>query len=94
MLWGDVLFTNNTKKNVANKVVCTPNTLTYEFNTNDFPDAENAILGICIHSAIDTNFNIKSILDANKFLKGKTNKTFILQLNDIKPELQKTSILK
>ena len=95
MLWGDVLFTETTKSVKNGNIVCTPNTLTYEFNDEHFPTAKNADFGICIHTAVNKSFQMTSISDVNKYLSSNIpSEVFVLSLDDIKPNMQNTSELK
>ena len=93
MLWGDVLFTDSTKQIKNGNVVCTPNTLTYEFDSKHFPDAAKADFGICIHTAVSKNFQAKSISDIQSYVSNVPSNTFILSLDDVKPELSHSTDL-
>lgn len=73
MLWGDTLFTPSTKQQGKSSIVCTPNTLTYEFDIDAFPGIKNAKFGICVHSVVDKNFHIRNITDANEFMSGSSS---------------------
>ena len=87
MLWGDTLFTPSTKKMGKQSVTCTPNTLTYEFDVGAFPGIERAKFGICVHSVVDGDFNIKNVTDANKFISGTSNDVFVLAPDQTRPEM-------
>ena len=87
MVWGDVLFTPGIKQEKDGKVICTPNTLTYEFDTDAFPEAKDAEFGIYLHTAIDEDFNTTSIHDANNVLVEKPSGAFVLSSIDMKPQV-------
>ena len=88
MLWGDTLFTPATKKQGKTSVVCTPNTITYEFDVDAFPEIRQAKFGICIHSAVDGNFKVKNVLDIGKFMSRTSDDAFILTPEETKPEME------
>lgn len=88
MLWGDTLFTPSTKQHGKSSIVCTPNTLTYEFDIDAFPGIEQAKFGICVHSVVDKNFQIKNVTDANKFMSVPSDEAFVLTPEDTKPEME------
>ena len=94
MLWGDTLFTSSTKKINGNEVECTPNTLTYKFDTNEFPEAKTAAIGICIHSAVNKQFQMANVDNMKKVMNGKVHDAFILTLDMVKPELKNATKFK
>ena len=94
MLWGDTLFTPYTKKVSGDSVSCTPNTLTYEFNIDEFPEIKNSQFGIYIHSVIDEKFDIRQIKDIGDYISNVPDDIFVLGKNDLIPRLEnQTSLL-
>ena len=91
MVWGDVLFTDSTKEISNGNVVCTPNTLTYEFDHDYFPTAAKAKFGICIHTAVDKNFRARSIDDISKYVDNQSSDVFLLSLKDVRPEMKNST---
>ena len=87
MLWGDVLFTPYTKESSGSSVVCTPNTLTYEFDESSFPGVTQAEFGIYLHSLVDGGFNVNSISDVDEaLLSHPSDKVFAIAPMDMQPK--------
>lgn len=86
MLWGDVLFTPYTKESFGSSVVCTPNTVTYEFDEASFPRVTIAEFGIYLHSLVDAGFKVISISDVDEaLLSHPSDKVFAIAPMDMSP---------
>ena len=89
MIWGDVLFTDNEKTVKDNKCYFTPNTITYEVDTNVFPEVKNSNFGIVFHTLINSNFSQTKITNILNCLESSNE--FVICPEDIKTSVSKVN---